>query len=77
PLFLYGASSIDLFIGLAVLFRFYPSQIGWLQILLIIVYTLIISFTQPEHWLHPFGPVSKNAPLIISILILLVLEQKS
>ncbi|MES9994036.1 MAG: NAD(P)H-binding protein [Candidatus Thiodiazotropha sp.] len=77
PLFLYGASSIDLFIGLAVLFRFYPSQIGWLQILLIIVYTLIISFTQPEHWLHPFGPVSKNAPLIISILILLVLEKKS
>lgn len=77
PLFLYGASIIDLFFGLAVLFRFYPSQIGWLQILIIILYTLIISFSQPEYWLHPFGPISKNAPLILSILILIVLEQKS
>jgi nucleoside-diphosphate-sugar epimerase len=76
PLFLYGASLIDLLIGLAVLSRFYPSQIGWLQVLLILLYTLIITLSQPEHWMHPFGPVSKNAPLILSILILITLEKK-
>jgi uncharacterized protein YbjT (DUF2867 family) len=76
PLFLYGASLIDLFIGMAVALRFYPSQIGWLQILLILVYTLIITLSQPEHWMHPFGPVSKNAPLLVSILILTILEKR-
>jgi uncharacterized protein YbjT (DUF2867 family) len=76
PLFLYGASLIDLIIGLAVLFRVNPSQIGVLQILLILLYTLIISLSQPEHWIHPFGPVSKNAPMILSILIMIVLEKK-
>jgi nucleoside-diphosphate-sugar epimerase len=76
PLFLYGASLIDLLIGLAVLLRFYPGQVAWLQILLILLYTLIITLSQPEHWLHPFGPVSKNAPMITSILILMILEKK-
>jgi uncharacterized protein YbjT (DUF2867 family) len=76
PLFLYGASLIDLLIGLAVMLRFYPSQIGGLQILLITLYTLIITASQPEHWLHPFGPVSKNAPMILAILIMITLEKK-
>jgi nucleoside-diphosphate-sugar epimerase len=76
PLFLYGASLIDLFIGMAVALRFYPTQTGWLQILLILLYTLIITLSQPEHWVHPFGPVSKNAPLLVSILIMIILEKK-
>ncbi len=74
PLFLYGASTIDLLLGLAVMFRFHPKQTGLLQILLILIYTLIITISQPEHWLHPFGPVSKNAPMFVAIVILMILE---
>jgi uncharacterized protein YbjT (DUF2867 family) len=76
PVFLYGASVIDLLLGMAVLLRLYPRQIGWLQILIITLYTLIITFTQPEHWLHPFGPVSKNAPLVLTIMVMMILEKK-
>jgi uncharacterized protein YbjT (DUF2867 family) len=76
PLFLYGASTIDLLLGLALIFRFHPKQTGLLQILLILLYTLIITISQPEHWLHPFGPVSKNAPMVVAILILMILEAR-
>jgi disulfide bond formation protein DsbB len=76
PLFLYGAALIDLVFGLAVLLRINPRLSGWLQILLIALYTLIISLSQPEHWMHPFGPVSKNVPLLVSILMLIILEKK-
>jgi uncharacterized protein YbjT (DUF2867 family) len=76
PLFLYGASLIDLSLGIAVLLRLYPRQIGCLQILLMILYTLIITFSQPEHWLHPFGPVSKNVPMVLTIIVLMILEKK-
>jgi uncharacterized membrane protein YphA (DoxX/SURF4 family) len=76
PLFLYGASLIDLLFGLAVLLSFYPLQVGWLQILIITLYTLIITLSQPEYWLHPFGPVSKNAPMILTIMVMMILEKR-
>jgi uncharacterized protein YbjT (DUF2867 family) len=76
PVFLYGASVMDVLLGLAVLFRFHPRRIGLLQILLIALYTLIITISQPEHWLHPFGPVSKNAPMVLTIMIMMILEKR-
>jgi len=30
----------------------------------------------PEFWLHPYGPVSKNLPLIVATLIMLQLERR-
>jgi uncharacterized protein YbjT (DUF2867 family) len=76
PVILYGASVADLLIGIAVLNRYRPSMIGWIQIMVIVLYTLIITVSQPEQWLHPFGPVTKNAPVILAILIMMVLEKR-
>ena len=76
PLMLYGASAIDLLLGIAVLTRTRPRTTGMAQLLLILVYTLIISFSQPEQWFHPFGPVSKNAPMMAAILVWMILERR-
>ncbi|MES9905060.1 MAG: SDR family oxidoreductase [Sedimenticola sp.] len=75
PLILYGASATDILIGLAVLTRHRPRLVGWLQITVIILYTLIITASQPEQWIHPFGPVTKNIPMIASILVMMTLEK--
>jgi uncharacterized protein YbjT (DUF2867 family) len=77
PIMLYGASAVDLLLGLAVMGRARPGMTGLAQLLLILVYTLIISLSQPEQWLHPFGPVSKNAPMMAAILVWMVMERKS
>ncbi|MCP3662738.1 MAG: SDR family NAD(P)-dependent oxidoreductase [Gammaproteobacteria bacterium] len=76
PFMLYGAAAIDLALGIATAISYRTRQIGGVQILIILLYTLIISSSQPGQWLHPFGPISKNMPLLISIMIMIVLEKK-
>lgn len=72
---LYGAASLDLLLGLATLL--WPSRRLWLvQIGLILGYTLIISLTLPAFWLHPFGPILKNLPILAILIHLLALESK-
>lgn len=77
PIMLYGACAVDLLLGLAVMRRARPQPTGLAQLLLILVYTLIISLSQPEQWLHPFGPVSKNAPMMAAILVWMAMERRS
>ncbi|MCU7837819.1 MAG: SDR family oxidoreductase [Candidatus Thiodiazotropha sp. (ex Troendleina suluensis)] len=76
PLMLYSAATIDLLLGIATLFRYRTSWTGWTQISIVLLYTLIITISQPEQWIHPFGPVTKNAPFILAILIMMVLEKR-
>ncbi len=76
PILLYGASVIDLALGIATLLAYRLTLTGSLQIGVIVLYTIILSFSQPELWIHPFGPVTKNLPLIVATLIMIVLERK-
>ncbi|CAD6560545.1 hypothetical protein LMG28727_07170 [Paraburkholderia kirstenboschensis] len=75
PLLLYGAAFLDLVFG--VLSLAWPSRLGprarlWaLQIVLIVLYTALISWRLPEFWLHPYGPLSKNLPMI-ALLVMLI-----
>ncbi len=74
---LYAGGVIDLLLGLAMLSNRWLilALIG--QLLLTIAYTLIISCLLPELWLHPFGPVTKNLPLMTATLCLLVIWRKT
>lgn len=74
PVMLYGASTLDAIIGIAMLCNYQLKKFCLLQILIIVIYTLIISFRLSDFWLHPFAPIAKNIPLIVAILILLGLE---
>ena len=76
PVTLYSASLFDFLLGLATLAGYRIKIVGILQILMIALYTVIISIGLPEQWIHPFGPISKNLPLLVSILIMMVLEKR-
>jgi hypothetical protein len=76
PLMLYGAAVTDMILGLATLLAYRLPIIGVVQIGIILLYSGIITFTLPEQWIHPFGPVSKNAPLVVATLMMIVLEKR-
>ena len=47
----------------------------WLaQAVLIAAYTLLITVFLPEYWLHPYGPISKNIPILALLGLLWALE---
>jgi uncharacterized membrane protein YphA (DoxX/SURF4 family) len=76
PFFLYGAAALDVALGLGTLSARWVRPAGLAQIAVMLVYTAIISVFMPEYWLHPFGPVVKNLPLLAAILVMLALEEK-
>ncbi len=76
PLVLYGAALLNLIIGVLTIVAWRVSVIAAVQIILILAYTLIISLALPEFWLHPFGPVLKNIPMLAVIYIWFVLEKE-
>ena len=74
---LFGAASLDFGLGLATLLNYRLKQVGSLQLFLILLYTLLISWYLPEFWWHPYGPVSKNLPLVIATLIMISLADEN
>jgi uncharacterized protein YbjT (DUF2867 family) len=75
PVALYGAAGLDLALGIATLLTRRRSL--WLaQIAVVLVYTAILTVAIPELWLHPFGPLAKNLPLLAALLALFVLEER-
>jgi len=72
---LYFASFIDISIGIFILLGVHVVCLLWLSLIVITGYTLILTLLAPYHWLHPFGPVLKNLPLLVSIYVAIVLER--
>ena len=71
---LYGAALLDLAFGVGALALRRRRWLWRAQIALILGYTIIITVWLPEFWLHPYGPVLKNLPLLAAILLLHELE---
>ena len=73
---LYGAALLDLLLGVLTIAS--PARWRrwvWLaQLALIGGYTVLITFFLPEYWLHPYGPISKNLPILAAIALLWALE---
>lgn len=73
---LYGSAILDILLGIATLL--FPGRGLWrLQIGLIVAYTLVITLFLPQFWLHPFGPVLKNIPILAILVALDAAEGKS
>jgi uncharacterized protein YbjT (DUF2867 family) len=69
-----AASLLDAAIGCALLLR--PRRWLWpLQLALVGGYTVAMSFCLPEFWLHPFGPLSKNLPILALLLAMWRLDE--
>ncbi|HEX7114442.1 MAG TPA: NAD(P)H-binding protein [Steroidobacter sp.] len=76
PAFLFSAAALNLVLGIATL-AMQRRHVLWLvQMVLIGVYTLIISVRLPEFWLHPYGPVLKNLPMLAALYLLYSLEPR-
>ncbi|MCB5191476.1 SDR family oxidoreductase [Methylobacillus arboreus] len=72
---LYGAACMDIALGIATLLLRKRRLLWKLQIAVIVGYTLILSWFVPAFWLHPFGPLLKNLPMLALIFALLKLER--
>lgn len=73
---LYGAAFLDLVLGVLTLAC--PARWRrplWLaQLALVAGYTVLVTLFLPEYWLHPYGPVSKNLPILATLALLWALE---
>lgn len=65
-----AGSLLDAFIGLWLLSSYELKWCYKLQFIIIFVYSLLLSFIAPQFWLHPFGPITKNIPILALLLIL-------
>jgi uncharacterized protein YbjT (DUF2867 family) len=74
PILFYSASILDAVIGLAMLINYRIKLICLLQIVIIVFYTGVITIAMPQLWFEPFGPITKNIPFIVAVLILLAME---
>lgn len=80
PLALYGAAVLDILLGVLCFVR-WRQRFGfpWVwaaQAALILGYTVIISVRLPEFWLHPYGPLTKNLPMLAALWLLGTLEHR-
>lgn len=70
-----AASLLDASIGCALLLR--PRRWLWAQQLALVGgYTIAMTFCLPEVWLHPFGPLSKNLPILALLLAMWRLDER-
>ncbi|HEY1140141.1 MAG TPA: NAD(P)H-binding protein [Lysobacter sp.] len=73
---LYAAAVLDLALGIATLVMHRRQWLYAFQALVILGYTAIITLWLPEYWLHPYGPVLKNLPLLAALWLLFALDHE-
>ncbi|MBT0960391.1 SDR family oxidoreductase [Denitromonas iodatirespirans] len=67
---LYGGAALDAVLGVLTLWR--PTQGLWrTQLIVVLGYSAFLSVQWPALWLHPFGPLLKNLPVVLLLLALL------
>lgn len=77
PAMLYGACALDALFGVASLAapRRWRGKLWLAQMGLIVFYSLVIAWRLPEFLWHPYGPLSKNLPMLAALWLLYELEK--
>lgn len=65
-----GGALADILIGLWVLSNKFQRFCFYVQVGIILTFTVLLTVISPVFWLHPFGPVTKNIPIIVLIWII-------
>jgi hypothetical protein len=73
PLALWGASALDLAFGVATLSPWAGRRLWLAQLALVAGYSAVIALRLPEFWLHPYGPMVKNLPIVAVLVALIAL----
>ncbi len=67
------ACGLDVVMGLVTLLK--PSRLLWqIQLGVMVFYTIALTFIAPPLWIDPFGPLIKNLPIAVVLVILKVTE---
>jgi len=68
--FVYGGSLLDLLLGVWILSQKAIKLCCWVQAITILSYTLLLTLIDASFWVHPFGPLTKNIPILVLIMLL-------
>lgn len=72
---LWAGIALDAVFGVLTLWR--PSRRLWqMQLLVVAAYTGLLTLGAPHWWLHPFGPLSKNLPILALLGLLAAMEKR-
>ena len=63
----YGGSLVDILLGVWVISARTVRVCCLFQIAVIIVYSIFLTMIDASFWIHPFGPLTKNIPIIVLI----------
>ena len=64
---IYTGGILDIVLGIWLMTSFRIRFCCIVQISIISIYTVLLTFIEPSFWLHPFGPITKNIPIIVLI----------
>lgn len=67
---LWGSTFADMALGAGLLIGRFVGTAACTQALLILGYTLFLSVTDPAWWLHPYGVLTKNLPMLMLTLLI-------
>lgn len=67
-----SGSVVDVVIGIWLLGGWRLKVCYLIQMLVIIAYTLLLTVIAPSFWIHPFGPLTKNIPILVFVYFLYV-----
>ncbi|NQZ24293.1 MAG: NAD-dependent dehydratase [Colwellia sp.] len=68
----YAGGILDIVLGLWLMSSFKIRLCCITQISVIAVYTVLLTFIEPSFWLHPFGPITKNIPIVVLIFLIMI-----
>ncbi len=68
----YAGGALDIVLGLWLLTSVKTKLCCIVQVVVVIAtYTIILTVIDASFWLHPFGPITKNFPIIVLILLIM------
>ena len=65
----YVGSILDIFIGLWIAIGRWIKYCCLVQLVFITTYSILLTIIDVSYWLHPFGHLTKNLPIIVLIII--------
>jgi len=64
---IYAGGILDIILGIWLITAVKTKLCCIVQVSVIIMYTVLLSLIDASFWLHPFGPITKNIPIVVLI----------
>ncbi len=68
----YAGGALDILIGLWLISSNKTRLCCIIQVVVIVLYTVLLTFIDPSFWLHPFGPITKNIPIVVLVFLIMI-----